>query len=90
MKISRVHDLLASCVCVGAQHNPDDLGDASWWCGTVYHIIVGWMGKIVLLGAQEQEEDNAATVIGEVRQKISRALTPILASTAFTLVHNSQ
>jgi hypothetical protein len=30
-------------------NNPDDLSDASWWCGTVYHIIVGWMGKIVLL-----------------------------------------
>jgi hypothetical protein len=37
---------LDPCVCVGAQQ-PDDLGDASWWCGMyiTHHCWVDRWGK---------------------------------------------
>jgi hypothetical protein len=80
---SRARLILASLHCVTLVHNsPDDLGDASRWCGfNISPIIVGWTDgeNSSAFWVHKSREGHAGTVVGEVH-KISRALTPILAS----------
>jgi hypothetical protein len=69
-RISRaLTPILASTALV--HDNPDDLGDASWWCGTVYHLsllVLDRWENSAFGCTQSKRKAHAGTVIGEVHK----------------------